>query len=285
VPIPADPILRAAQRWLEMLPGAGTARCRSLFSSTREYSDIAPTQYEAAHAWLREAGLLDDLDNAEPARERIFKAAVSATDLAWFRDADMHVRAAADMPVDASNAARTLGLDADDAFAAIRSAWGKVDTAARERIGAAGELALVALLEKACVGRIEHLAAHSDSHGYDIAVHAAQFTAHIEAKSTTRRGRLTVYLSRNEYETARRDPQWIMVAVRLTDDLELAAVATIPLDWITSQIPADRGDFGRWESCALEVPPSMLEPGIPGLRPILGQAASRLLKGEPAWPG
>ncbi|MEW2393737.1 DUF3883 domain-containing protein [Streptomyces venezuelae] len=180
-------------------------------------------------------------------------------------------------------AAKALELTADEAFAHIHSVWGKVDTSRREQIGLAGELALVELLTTEVPARIEHVAEHSDGYGYDIAVQTDKASVHIETKATTRRGRLTVYLSRNEYETMRRDPAWQLVAVRLTAELALTSIATVPREWIAAQVPADRGLCGRWESCRLEVPPGVPEKGIPALLPLFTGDVPAEIAGTAAW--
>ncbi|WAL95710.1 protein NO VEIN domain-containing protein [Streptomyces sp. Je 1-369] len=253
-----------------------------MFTAHPEYSDITPTQYEAAYNWLRKNGLLDDVRNPRPVHDRVFRLAVSESGSPWFTDADLLIRDPGELPQDALMAAKALELTADEAFAHIQSVWGKVDTARREQIGLAGELTLVELLTAEVPARIEHVAAHSDGYGYDIAVHANKASAHIEAKATMRRGRLTLYLSRNEYETMRRDPAWQLVAVRLTADLALLSVATVPREWIVAQVPVDPGLYGRWESCRLEVPPEVPEKGIPALLPLFAGDAPAKIAGTAA---
>lgn len=284
MPIPPEPVLRAALRWLEHLPASGAARTRALFTAHGEFSDITPTQYDTAYAWLRDSKLLDGTHRAIPVQWRIFDAAV-AGGATWFPDADLLLRSADELPEDALRAAEALGLSEGQAFTRIGAVWGKVDTAERARIGAAGERAIVDLLARATDAEVEHVAAWSDGYGFDVAVRRQGFAVHLEVKSTVRRGRLTVYLSRHEYETMLSDPLWQMIAVRLTADLRLVALATVPRQWIAGQVPADRAASGRWESCRLEVPPDVPEPGIPALSPVLSGREPAVLRGFPAWPG
>ncbi|NBE53320.1 DUF3883 domain-containing protein [Streptomyces boluensis] len=283
--MPPEPVLRAAVRWLDRLPASGAAQIRALFTAHRDFSDITPTQYEAAYTWLQAAGLLDDLQSSIPGPRRIFDAAIAHSGAPWLPDADLLVRSPDELPDDVLRAASSLGLDEVEAFRHLGSAWGKFDARERERIGAAGELALVDLLTNSTTARVEHVAAWSDGFGYDIAVHSAHHPGHLEVKSTTRRGRLTVFLSRNEYETMRRDPHWELVAIRLTADLEPEAVAAIPKEWIAEQAPTDQSPQGRWESCRLDVPPDVPVPGIPRLAPVLVSGGSELLDGTAGWPG
>lgn len=262
-------------RWLERLPASGAARCRALFTTHAEFSDITPTQYDTALGWLRAAGLLDGRAAGPPAVQ-VFAAAVQ-DGAAWLRDADVLVRSADELPSDALDAAGALGLSADEAFAHVAAAWGKVDTAERKRVGDAGEQALVAALTAAAAASVDHVARWSDAFGYDIAVKAPGVTAHLEVKTTTRRGRLTAYISRNEYQTMQRDPAWRMVAVLLTPGLELASVATVPSEWIAAQVPTGCGPFGRWESCRLDIPSAVLHDGIPLLKTVIRPGGSVLL--------
>ncbi|MDH6281548.1 hypothetical protein M2280_002769 [Prescottella agglutinans] len=284
MPVPPKPVLRAAVRWLERLPVSGAARSRSIFVTHPDFSDITPTQYDAAYSWLGQTGLLDDLTSQIPLRHRLFEAVVEHSGAPWLPDADMLVRSPDELPEDLLGVAAILELDTVDAHAQVRAAWGKVNTATRAQVGLAGELALVDLLREYEHIRVEHVAAWSDGFGYDISVEGQDFSAHLEVKSTTRRGRLSIYLSRNEYETMLCDPAWSLVAVRLTDDLQPCAVASIPRAWLESQAPSDRSVHGRWESFRADVPAGVAQPGIPALAPYLGDKATTLSR-EIGWPG
>lgn len=281
-PLP-EPILRAARRWLQHLPGAGAARARSLFATHPGFGDLTPSQYEAAYTWLSDNGLLTGPGPGVPVDEFLFDAVVSSSEAGWLRDADVLVRGPDEIPADALQAAAILGLSPDTAYARVHGMWGKVDTAERARIGAAGELALVELLAESTTCQVDHVAARSDGYGYDICVSWFSEVAHLEVKSTLRRGRLSVYLSRHEYETMRRDPWWCLTVIRLTPELDLDAIATVPAPWIAAQVPSDSGSFGRWESCRLDVPQEELRPGIPVLSPVLNGAAPGILTGATGW--
>jgi hypothetical protein len=282
VPVPPEPVLRAAVRWLEKLPASGVARVRALFTTHSDFSDLTPTQYDAAYTWIREAGLLEDLRSRVPVQCRVFDAAMTYSGVPWFQDADRLVRRPDELPEDALRAAEALGLTHEEAYAQVHAVWGKVDTEERSRIGSAGELALLELLSESADGRVEHVAAWSDGYGYDIFVDADRLSAHLEVKTTTRRGRLTVYISRNEYETMLRDPAWELVTVRLTPELKITAVAAVPKKWIAAHVPSDRTVRGRWESCRLDIPSEVPVAGIPSLAPILAETAPPLLTGMTA---
>ncbi|MBA8949934.1 protein NO VEIN domain-containing protein [Actinomadura namibiensis] len=278
--MPPEPVLRAAVRWMEKLPVSGRARCQALFTTHAEYSDIGPHQYDAAYMWLQKSGLLQALDTALPAAQRVFHAALLTGRPAWLPDADLLVREPAELPADAVRAAEALGLSDLQAYQEVHAVWGKVDAAERSRLGAAGEAALADLLASSTMARVEHVAAHSDGYGYDIALHAGRCSLHIEVKATVRRNRLVFFLSRREYETMRHDPCWQLVMVRLTDQLEIDAVCSLASAWIAAQVPSDRGLHGRWESCRIEIPPGGAAKGIPRLAPVLRQEAASLLLGK-----
>ncbi|MEU5715631.1 DUF3883 domain-containing protein [Streptomyces sp. NPDC020403] len=280
MPIPPDPILRAAVRWLERLPSSSAARCRALFTTHADFSDVTPTQYETAYSWLSENGLLEHLQSSTTVRERVFRTAIASSGAVWLPDADFLVRGPDELPEDALRTAETLGIPESEAYEQVSAVWGKVDMEARARIGNAGELALVNLIAKVTDARVEHVAAHADGFGYDIAIHSTQHPLHIEAKSTVRRGRTVFFISRNEYKTMCRDPTWQLVTVQLTQDLDAVAVASVASDWISAQVPRDIGVFGRWETCRLTVPPEALTPGIPRLAPLLSPGVV-----EPLLPG
>ncbi|MFC4500468.1 MULTISPECIES: protein NO VEIN domain-containing protein [Streptomyces] len=254
---------------------------RSLFTAHSDFSDITPTQYDAAYAWIREMGLLGNVKSRGPVNCRVFESAMAQSGVPWFRDADLLIRGPDELPEDALRAAETLGLTPEEAYGQVSTAWGKVDTEERSRIGSAGELALLELLSESAKGRVEHVAAWSDGYGYDIFVDAHQHSAHLEVKSTVRTGRLTVYISRNEYETMLRDPAWELVTVRLTPELKIRAVAAVPRDWISDHVPSDRTVRGRWQSCRLDVPPEVPVPGIPSIAPMLTQTAPEVLRVMP----
>lgn len=243
----------------------GIARARSLLTTHPHYDDLTPTQYESALTWMRELSLLDDLHSPLPPAARVLSAVFERGSLPWVPDADVLVRSPAELPSDIVAFGEALGVDADDVFDQLVASWGKVDTAARERVGAAGEAALVDLLRAATDGKVDHVSMWSDGYGYDVAFTSGNAALHLEVKSTTRLGRLTVYLSRHEYDVMVRDPGWVLVAVRLSTELEILGVGSIPREWITANVPRDGSQFGGWASVKLEVPADVVASGVPAL--------------------
>ncbi|NTW39858.1 MAG: DUF3883 domain-containing protein [Cellulomonadaceae bacterium] len=274
MPIPPEPILRAIARWIDLIPNSGEQRARSLLLTSAQYRDLTPTQYETALAWLRAVGLLDGpLLDSPYANVIAFEHLVG--DAGWFPNADLLVREPDELPLDAVLAAEELGRDPAQATQVIRNRRGKVDTSRREEVGAAGELALLALLKTDLVSHVtvEHVAAVSDGLGYDIAVRAPAFECHIEVKSTTVRSAPAFFLSRNEFEVSRFDPRWVLVLVHLSPELRLGGVETIRPGWLSEAAPTDSSSpsTARWESARFEAPPGALEPGIGALAGLLAR--------------
>ncbi|WP_062389933.1 DUF3883 domain-containing protein [Demequina iriomotensis] len=268
--LPPEPVLLAATRWLDVLPSTGgIARAQALLNSHAGYSDLTPTQYATALTLIRELGLLDGLESKVPGALRVLGALFERGSLPWVVDADTLVRDPSELPTDVLGAGAALGLDENVVFGLLVSRWGKVDTAARERIGAAGEAALVRLLESRTSGHVEQVSLWSDGFGYDIDIVSDGIEGHLEVKSTTRRSRTVVYLSRHEFEVMLRDAHWALVLVRLNSELEAVGVGVIPSKWIIEHAPRDVSDPVNWASCKLEVPPDAVEDGIPQLRGTL----------------
>lgn len=264
--LPPEPVLLAAKRWLELLPSSGgVPRAQALLTTHTEYSDLTPTQYATALTWLRDLGLLGHLGSPVPPASQVLSAIFEKAAPPWVQDADRLVQSPDELPSDIVSAGEALGLDADEVYGQLVSSWGKVDTTSRARVGAAGEAALVALLRDAPGAQVDYVAAWSDGFGYDIAFTQASVVAHLEVKSTTRVSRFTAYLSRHEYGVMLRDDDWALVTLRLTADLEVAGVGSIPREWIAANAPRDDGPFGSWAAVKLEVPADVIISGIPQL--------------------
>ncbi|MFT7711228.1 DUF3883 domain-containing protein [Clavibacter tessellarius] len=247
-------------RWLELVPvSGGIPRAQALLTTHRKYSDLSPTQYATALSWLRDMGLLGFSGSHVPPASRILGAIFENAAPTWFQDADELVRSPDDLPSDIVSAGNALGVDTGAVYEQLVSSWGKVDTAVREEIGAAGEVALVQMLRDRTDGRVEHVSTWSDGFGYDIAFMQDAVTAHLEVKSTTRTGRFTAYLSRHECEVMLRDSHWVLVAVRLNSSLEVVGVGSVPRNWIAANVPRDSTLSVSWASCKVEVPSAIIE--------------------------
>lgn len=284
MPIRPEPILIAAQRWLELLPVNGETRTRVTFTTVAKYGDLTSTQYESAYDWLRSAGMLQKPDNTMPPNQQVLKAAIETSDAPWLPNADEFADDPKLLPADVVAAAEALGVEYATAAGYVQSAWRKIDLALRHKVGAAGEIALVELIETHANARVEHVALWADGLGYDIAVSSGRHLGHLEVKSTTRRQRLTLHLSRNEYRTSRRDPNWMLVALHLDpENLSLRSVANVDSDWLARQMPRDSGEYGAWDSCRVDVPASAILPGLGFLTPIFGENVGAV-QGFFSWP-
>ena len=67
------------------------------------------------------------------------------------------------------------------------------------------------------------VALKDDGLGYDVVGPLPTAMWHLEVKSTTRRGRLVIRISRLEYEIGAMDPLWRLVIVGLDSQHEAAA--------------------------------------------------------------
>lgn len=200
----------------------------------------------------------------------------------WFRDLDMLVNAPDELPTDAIAAGEALGLADADCFRLAIGQWGKVDTVQRERVGAIGEELLVQLLRNSIVGAVEHISTLTDSAGFDVIAKTATSEWHLEVKTSVRRNRTNFFLSRNEYEVMRTDPAWRLIHLTLGPSEEVAHIGTIDHVFIARTVPSDAGPHGRWQTCSMDAPPEVLQPGIPVLRTALRPDASPLL--APSFP-
>jgi hypothetical protein len=284
--VPPSPILRAASRWIEHLGHSDVRKVQALFTSHSAFSDLTPSQYAAGLSWLERVGFVKNSRAISLGRTpefALFSAAIA--DAFWIEDAALLVHSTEEVPLDAGRAADALGLSVDTAFNLIHEASGKIDLAERARVGLGGEVALLSLLRRELIGEVLHVAADSDGYGFDVAVNTSSFTGHFEVKSTTRRRRLTIFLSRHEFETMKRDPNWQLVAVRLDDDLQLRAIATVSREWIASALPIDRRVYGRWESTRLDVPLESLISGLPMIPASARTSRVGVLDGLLGWPG
>lgn len=277
--IPPEPIVRGVRRWLDLIPTAGVRRARTLFATSREYADLTPTQYAEALAWVEQFGLLAS-GSETVAPEHLLERILVAGAPSWLPDADVLVQDSAEIPEDALSAAEALGVSPVGALACIRRAWGKVDTEIRREIGDQGEREILRHLSVRPGVMVDHVASWSDAHGYDIAVREATLTCHLEVKATTRINRLTVHLSRNEFETMRSDASWQLAIVILDKARHMARVYSVDGGWIRSCAPTDVAQAGRWESARFDIPPLACEAGIPALAPFLVDSASPLLVGH-----
>jgi Domain of unknown function (DUF3883) len=267
--LPAEGVLQAVSRWVTLLEtGDSVSHVWALVRSVPSLADVSVTQYATALDWLSIHGLVtqDRLihvgNTAAEAHSALFAQLIESIAPPWLIDADALISNADDLPLDAERLAQTFGLDAETAYATIMGVHRKVDLEARARIGLSGEVALITALEARWPGSTTHVSIFDDSAGYDIQLTLPSRSWHLEVKTTARRGRLTIHLTRNEYVTSRRDKSWLLVLVGLSDAGELAALATLRGDTLLPQVPHDVSPRGRWEAAAIDLTPSELIRGL-----------------------
>lgn len=287
--LPPENVTRAARRWLELLQRSSANQAWALLQANTAYSDLPASSYLQALDWLRSLDFLEPV--AADARLRpnvaglppgLRRQLLYATGLAhdappWLPDADNLITDPGELPDDAATLAGQLSLTDDQALAGVGQARGKVDIELTAKIGLSGELALCAALEAAWPGSTSHLAALDDGWGYDIAFTPAPGEQwHLEVKTTTRRGRLAAYLSRNEHAVAATDPAWRAIAVGLDSDGALAAVATVKLGVLADRAPRDTSPAARWATTRYELRAPDLDRGLSFLPHPFPAAASGL---------
>lgn len=272
--LPADGVLRAAQRWLHLLARSAFVPAAAIVRSDPAYTDLSQTQYASALEWLKSAGLLVDSEHgpalATPARRLeprtmnrlIFSRALEQAPPPWLPDADMLVPDADELPADAAGLAEALGLTPNDALLAVRQIHRRIDLAERARVGAVGERALVEVLERHWPNSTRHLSLDDDGLGYDIEFTCDGNVWHLEAKSTTRRGRLTIHLSRHEHEIAKLDPAWRLVVIGVDETDRARVIASVPTMTLLQRAPRDIHPASGWDSARYRIAPQDLEPGL-----------------------
>lgn len=267
--LPPNSLLVAAQRWLRELQDGNPEHAFAVLSASPPYADLTPTQYMTALDWLRDVALVEQDQPVHwggPTQAiAVLTAAIEIARPLWLSDADETITEPAELPDDLRDAAAALSVSDTDCLQAVHSILLKVDTELRAELGAWGERCFVALLETHAWGRVDHVAARTDSLGYDVSWTHRNIQAHIEVKTTSRRGRLRIYLSRHEADVGLSTSDWHLVVICAESGQAITALGTVDKDWIGSVLPLDKSRLGRWESVALRPPPEAITPGLPWL--------------------
>ena len=273
--LPAENIMRAAARWLGLLRASTLGQASSIIHADATYTDLTQTQYASGLEWLRSIELLEDDRHGglglspsikglpdRQLNQLLFERTLERSMPAWLPDADFLVPDPGEVPQDAASLAEVLGLSEQASFLAIRNVHGHIDLAERARVGLAGERALIEFLECQWPGSTTHIAEANDGFGYDVLFRHGKENWHLEVKTTTRRGRLVVFLSRHEHEVSRLDPYWRLVVVGLDDQLRLGAVATVRQNELMGRVPRDTCTDTKWQSISHELAASDLQSGL-----------------------
>lgn len=267
--------MKASARWLHLLRTSTVEQAAATLRANAAYVDLTMTQYSSGLELLKSVSLLDENASGAsiltPAVSRLptehiaqvlLERLLEASSPAWLRDADVLIRDQDEIPDDGMDTAEALNIGGDVIFSVIRNVHGHIDLEQRNAVGVAGEEALLHLLEQRWPGSTTHVSKISDGFGYDILLQHEGQEHRLEVKSTTRRGRLVMFLSRNEYEVSLRDPRWRLVIVGLDASMRIRAVATVKKDVFHRRSPADSSKESRWQSASHELSAGDLHRGL-----------------------
>ena len=245
-----------------------------ILRSDPEYADLSQGQYQAALELLKNIGVLVNqsqswilaakfrvLPSAQVG-QIIFENIIELPAPPWLPDSDLLLSDPSDLPEDAASLAASFGLDDAESFGAIQNVHARIDLVRRKEIGDAGEQELLRFLEENWPGSTVHVARISDGFGYDIAFGHGGCEWHFEVKSTMRRGRMNIYLSRNEFEKSRHDPTWRLIIAGLDQSLKLIAIATLRAGHFEMYAPSDSSGKAKWQSAAFEIAEDCLLRGV-----------------------
>lgn len=283
--LPAETVILAASRWLRILRTSTVSQAWSLIRADAKYTDLTQTQYASALEWLKAIGLvvaesggakLAAFAGILPSAQMnkvLFERSLERAMPAWLPDADLLIPDSSELPQDVAGLAEMLGLSENDALSAVRHVHGRIDLALRAKIGLAGECALIDFLEGRCPGSTVHVANTDDGFGYDVLFQFENKEWHLEVKSTTRRGRLAIYLSRHEHEVGLRDPNWRLVVVGLDEELRLSALATVRYAEVAERAPRDLSIESKWQSASHQLTSKDLVAGLTFLNASLANSS------------
>jgi hypothetical protein len=238
------------------------------------YTDLTQTQYSSALEWLKGLTLLVDgpSGTAFPSRYKtlssaqisglLFERVIERSAPSWLPDSDLLIPDESGLPLDATGLAGIMGLSDTLAIAAIRRLHGRIDRDQRARIGLVGELALIELLEAHWPGTTTHISQVDDGFGYDVSFCHGEVEWHLEVKTTMRRGRLIIYLSRNEHEVGMCDANWRLIVLRLDEQLRIRGLATVRFEKLAARAPRDRDSQSKWQTASHHLLRDDLETGL-----------------------
>lgn len=142
----------------------------------------------------------------------------------------------------------------------------------RELIGNAGEEAVLAACRKNLLAlgrrdladRVQQISLIDDTRGYDVyapSVMGASRLLEVKTSGRSVPGAFTFYVSRNEYDTGRRNPDgWALVACTW-DGAKADVVGWCRAAALTTYLPLDGS--GRWTEALVLLPQAVLTRGLP----------------------
>lgn len=146
----------------------------------------------------------------------------------------------------------------------------KFDRIFNEELGYEGEEAVVAELQsklpQSMHHRIHHISLVDDSAGFDIrspSILDTSVNILLEVKTTSRPGdQFVFYISRNEARVASLNESWRLIGV-VKESSGISILGTLLFTQISSLLPIDISDLGRWESAKISVPRSIFLNNLP----------------------
>lgn len=176
---------------------------------------------------------------------------------------------------DAGHLEAAIG-DRDQRDALLLALGRKYDDASLRRLGEAGELVVVGACREALTQagapdlaeQVLQVSLVSDALGYDVRTPTTD-GAHLrlEVKTDASRGPdARFFLSRNEWETARRDPAWRLVVCSRTEGGDVQVRGWLVPSALAPILPVDAGS-SRWQSVELRTSGGSLRPGLPPVAP------------------
>jgi hypothetical protein len=272
----AKPTAMAVKRWMTLLRTSSLSQAWGLIRADNQYTDLTKTQYASALDWLKAQNFLLQVDEEYELQERfrsisiqqsnilLFEKIIETANLPWLPEADLLIPDSSELPEDTAAIGVMLDLTEQAAFFAVRRVHGHINLEERANIGSAGELAVYHILNSKWPGSTSRVSEISDGYGYDLSFCEPDSNReyHLEIKSTVRRGRLIVHLSRNEFEVGRVDPDWRLLLVVLDPKFQIRFISTVDFSALIQVTPYDICREARWESASFQIQSQHLSLGI-----------------------
>lgn len=146
----------------------------------------------------------------------------------------------------------------------------KFDRLFYEELGYEGEIAVImelrARLDQSLHQRIHHISLVDDSAGFDIrspSTSDSSVNCLFEVKTTSRPGeQFTFFISRNEARVASLNDNWRLIGV-VRESNSFYILGHLLFMQISSFLPVDCADNGRWESAKITIPRTIFTANIP----------------------
>lgn len=285
-------LLRAAYWVTRVLGPSGrdAGEARALWVSLPLAGEVDLVELATAELGLREARLLR-LSNGVlaptpalsslclapgpiPPLELLLALIIEAAPPLWLLTASDGERLAMErVPDEVEDALKAVIKDPSRREAFLLARARTVDVEERTALGAAGEEAVVELCreelkelgeeEAAC--QVRRVSQISDELGFDVVAPRVDGSLRrLEIKATRSAATVvTVFLTRNEFETGSADPDWRLVVVRAKREGGHVILGHIAAPGLAARIPEDRPEGGHWQVAKVRIPLSDLFVGLP----------------------